>query len=116
MKTNVIYLAGDFINKATLVAVDRLSNLRQTSSSNWVKVEFKEDVEKSLLQNLPASKEVIMLNPNNWQLATDQPELLRKQILELSLQHNLNIVSLQNESQSLEEVFRNLTRREEQWV
>ena len=38
------------------------------------------------------------------------PELVRKQILELALQHNLNIVSLQNESNSLEVVFRELTQ------
>jgi ABC-2 type transport system ATP-binding protein len=35
--------------------------------------------------------------------------MVRKQLLELSLQHNLNIVSLQSESKSLEEVFRLLT-------
>jgi len=30
----------------------------------------------------------------------------------LSLQHNLNIVSLQSENQSLEDVFRSLTGKE----
>jgi ABC-2 type transport system ATP-binding protein len=45
----------------------------------------------------------------NFQLSTDQPEAVRKQLLELSLQNNWNIVSLQSESNSLEEVFRNLT-------
>jgi ABC-2 type transport system ATP-binding protein len=42
-------------------------------------------------------------------METDEPESVRKQLLELSLQHNLNIVSLQSEGQSLEEVFRKLT-------
>jgi len=36
---------------------------------------------------------------------------VRKQILEISLQNNLNIVSLQSENQSLEEVFRSLTQK-----
>ena len=40
-----------------------------------------------------------------------EPEELRKQILELSLQHNLNIVSLQSENVSLEEVFKELTTK-----
>jgi ABC-2 type transport system ATP-binding protein len=35
--------------------------------------------------------------------------MVRKQLLEMALQHNLNIVSLQSENQSLEEVFRSLT-------
>jgi ABC-2 type transport system ATP-binding protein len=32
-------------------------------------------------------------------------------VLEMSLQHNLNIVSLQTEGSSLEDVFRSLTRK-----
>lgn len=101
------------IDKGVLVADDKLSNLRQHSSSNSVKVSFKESLENDLLQNLPAAKSVNKIDANNWQLATDNPEQLRKQILELSLQHNLNIVSLQSESQSLEDVFRSLTQKAE---
>jgi len=102
------------INKGELVADDKLSNLRQrSSSSNTVKVSFKESLEKEMLQQLPAARSVNKTDANNWQLATDNPEQLRKQILELSLQHNLNIVSLQNESQSLEDVFRSLTQKAE---
>ena len=102
------------INKGELVADDKLSNLRRHStSSNTVKVSFKESLEKELLQQLPAARSVNKTDTNNWQLATDNPEQLRKQILELSLQHNLNIVSLQSESQSLEDVFRALTQKAE---
>lgn len=99
------------INKGELVADDKLSNLRQnSSSSNTVKVSFKELLEREWLLQLPAAKSVAKIDANNWQLATDNPEQLRKQIFELSLQHNLNIVSLQSESQSLEDVFRQLTQ------
>ena len=102
------------IHKGELVADDKLSNLRRhSSSSNIVKVSFKESLEKELLQQLPAAKSANKIDANNWQLATDNPEQLRKQILELSLQHNLNIVSLQSESQSLEDVFRALTQKAE---
>ena len=97
------------INKGTLVANDTLTNLRKGNSTNIVKVGFKESVPASQLQELPSVKSVNNTDPNNWQLATDDPESLRKQILELALRHNLNIVSLQSENQSLEEVFRNLT-------
>ena len=102
------------INKGELVADDKLSNLRQhSSSSNTVKVSFKESIEKNWLEQLSAAKSVNKIDPNNWQLATDNPEQLRKQIFELSLQHNLNIVSLQSDSQSLEDVFRSLTNKNE---
>ena len=99
------------INKGELVADDKLSNLRKhSSSSNAVKVSFKESIDNKWLEQLPAAKSVNKIDANNWQLATDHPEQLRKQIFELSLQHNLNIVSLQSESQSLEDVFRSLTQ------
>ena len=102
------------INKGELVADDKLSNLRQhSSSSNIVKVSFKESIDKSWLEQLATAKSVNKIDANNWQLATDNPELLRKQIFELSLLHNLNIVSLQSDSQSLEDVFRTLTQKAE---
>ena len=97
------------INKGEIVADDKLSNLRNRSSSNIVKVGFKEAVDKISLQNLSAAKSVKEADANNWLFETDNPEQLRKQILELSLQHNLNIVSLHSESRSLEDVFRTLT-------
>jgi ABC-2 type transport system ATP-binding protein len=102
------------INKGELVADDKLSNLRQhSSSSNTVKVSFKESIDKSWLEQLSAARSVNKIDANNWQLATDNPEQLRKQIFELSLLHNLNIVSLQSDSQSLEDVFRSLTQKVE---
>jgi len=100
------------INNGELVADNKLSNLRKASSSNIVKVNFKEPIESQLLENLSSARSVIKTDMNNWELATDNPEQLRKQVLELSLQHNLNIISLHSESQSLEEVFRSLTKSE----
>ncbi|MBS1934468.1 MAG: hypothetical protein JST96_10750, partial [Bacteroidetes bacterium] len=52
------------------------------------------------------------LATGNWKLETSNPESVRKQLMQLSLQHNLNIVSLQSESQSLEDVFRSLTSKD----
>lgn len=100
------------INKGNLVADDILSNLRKVSSSNIVKVNFKETIDSQLLENLPAARSANKTDMNNWSLATDNPEQLRKQVLELALQHNLNIISLYSESQSLEEIFRSLTKSE----
>ena len=97
------------INKGVLVADDSLCNLQKTSTTNLVKVGFKEPLEAEWLRRLPAVKTVNKIDTYNWSIETDEPEAVRKALLELSLQHNLNIVSLQNESQSLEEVFRTLT-------
>ena len=99
------------INKGNIVADDQLNNLQKANkNSHAVVVLFKESIDKDLLENLMEVKSVQLLPTGNWQLATDNPEFVRKQLLQMSLKHNLNIVSLQSESHSLEEVFRNLTK------
>ena len=102
------------INKGKIVADDRLQNLQQRSSSNIVRVGFKEPLEPEWLKRLSNAKSVDKIDDRTWAIATDEPEALRKQLLELSLQHNLKIVSLQSENQSLEEVFRSLTHAGDQ--
>jgi len=105
------------INKGNIVADDKLSNLQKGATDDHiVLVQFKENVPVEILRSI---KEVTSINQSvakesgqatfNFQLSTKNPESIRKQLMELSLQNNWNIVSLQSESNSLEEVFRNLT-------
>lgn len=101
------------INKGKIVADDKLSNLQKTSSTNIVKVSFKEALETEWLRRLQAVKAVNKIDTYNWTLETGQPETVRKQLLQLAIEHNLNIVSLQSENKSLEEVFRQLTAAKE---
>jgi ABC-2 type transport system ATP-binding protein len=98
------------INKGKIVADDKLSNLQNTNKkSHVVLVQFKENVDSALLSQLREVINVNQLATGNWQLPTENPESVRRQLLELALQNNLNIVSLQSENQSLEDVFRSLT-------
>jgi ABC-2 type transport system ATP-binding protein len=98
------------INKGNIVADDQLSNLQKTNkNSHTVIVQFKESIDAALLNQISNVDKIEKLQTTNYKLQTDNPEVVRKQLLELSLQHNLNIVSLQSESHSLEDVFRNLT-------
>jgi len=61
------------------------------------------------LKGIQEVNEVQQLSASNFKLQTSNADAVRKQILQLALQHNLNIVSLQDESQTLEEIFRDLT-------
>jgi ABC-2 type transport system ATP-binding protein len=98
------------INKGILVADDTLSNLQQKNKQQHeVLVSFQEAVEKKLLEGMQHVIIATQLQPTAFKLQTNNPDLVRKQLLELSLQHNLNIVSLRSESHSLEDIFRNLT-------
>lgn len=98
------------INKGTLVADDTLSNLQKgNKETHIVIVQFKEAVDKSLLEKL--NDVIIVEEPqtSNFRLQTTNPEEVRKQLLQISLQYNYNIISLQSENQSLEQIFRLLT-------
>jgi len=101
------------INKGELVADDTLNNLQKNNKSNIVRVSFKESLEMEWLQRLPAVTTASKENNNTWQLLTSDPADARKQLLELALSENLNIVSLQTEGNNLEEIFRTLTQKTE---
>lgn len=101
------------INKGKIVADDNLSNLQKTSANNIVRVTFKEALEAEWLRRLPNVKTVSKVDAFNWTIETENPETVRKGLLGLALEQNLNIVSLQSENQSLEEVFRSLTNTNE---
>lgn len=98
------------INKGKIVADDKLSSLQRSSDSNIVKVAFKEPLEPEWMRRIPGVRSLNKIDPFTWALETNEPDAVRKQLFEMALQQNLNIVSLHNENQSLEEVFRSLTQ------
>ena len=97
------------INKGKLVADDQLRNLAIRDSSKKLKVAFRESPEPAWLESLPSVISAIKKEDHTWILDTQDTDALNKQLMELALQRNLNIVSLQTESLNLEEVFRSLT-------
>jgi ABC-2 type transport system ATP-binding protein len=107
------------IHKGDIVANDKLSNLqKRNKDKHIVVVNFKEPVDKGLLDRINDVDSIEQLQTSDfksdsYRIQTSNPESVRKQILEISLQNNLNIVSLQSENQSLEEVFRSLTQKAE---
>lgn len=98
------------INKGQIVADDKLSNLQKTNKDNHIViVQFKEVIDKDQLAGMKQVSKMEKADNNLFKLHTSDPEAVRKQILELALQQQLNILSLQSESRSLEDVFRSLT-------
>ncbi|MEJ7768139.1 MAG: gliding motility-associated ABC transporter ATP-binding subunit GldA [Chitinophagaceae bacterium] len=101
------------INKGRLVADDKLSTLRRHhKNSHIVLVEFKESLHRSLLEKMEGIDQVEEMRSSCFKLSTVDPELVRRQLLQLAVSQNLNVVSLQSESHSLEEIFRELTSGE----
>lgn len=99
------------INKGQIVADDKLSNLQKSNKdSHTVIVQFKEKIDKNTFIGFKQVSEVDEAENNLFKLHTSDPEVIRKQLLELSLKEGLNIISLQSESRSLEDIFRSLTQ------
>lgn len=99
------------INRGNIVADDTLVNLQKgKGDQQTVSVSFRENIPAATLQQLKDVAGIQQLSSNNYQLTTNNPEAVRKQLLQLSVENNWNIVSLQNDSSSLEEVFKELTR------
>lgn len=105
------------INKGHIVADDSIKNLQRSSSGKqYVTVEFKETIDIEILKKLTAAIDVkyIQQSPKEsgkaiFNIQCSDADSVRKQLLQLSIDHNLNIVSLQNETQNLESVFKSLT-------
>ncbi len=97
------------INKGQLVADDTIQNLGKANAKSLVNITFDTTIDISLLKHLPSVIAVNKSNDYSFQLQTNNDTETRRQLLELALQHNLNIVSLQSEGNNLEEVFRQLT-------
>ncbi len=98
------------INKGKIVANDSLANLQKTKKDSYqVRVVFKELVLASSFAQFQAIDQLTAINESTYLIATINPELVRKQLLTLTITENLNIVSLQTEGNSLEDIFRALT-------
>jgi ABC-2 type transport system ATP-binding protein len=98
------------INKGKLIADDSVQNLRKQSNDNSIRVSFKESLEDEWLRRLSAIETITKVNTSEWLLTATDVNEAKKQLLELALQNNLNITSLQSGGQSLEDVFRSLTQ------
>src|SRR4028119_200334 len=86
------------INKGVLVADDKLSNLQQSQNTyDTVVVQFKEPVDRAVLQSLTGVDKVEEIQSTVYKLQTSDGEAVRRELLQLAVHQNLNIVSLQSE-------------------
>ena len=98
------------INKGNIVADNKLAMLQKgLSAKTIVLLQLKEEVDTEVMFAV-FNTAVQQITATSWRFETSEPEKLKKQILELTLQNNLNVVSLQSESVNLEDVFRQLTK------
>jgi ABC-2 type transport system ATP-binding protein len=97
------------INKGSIVADSRIEELRQSAAAAKLRVSFREKIEEETLGRVTGISHITKLNDHDWLLETADAEALSKELLGFTLQHNLNIVSLQTQTRRLEDIFRELT-------
>ena len=100
------------ISKGKIVADDKLANLVGKHQLNELRLEIKEVVEADIFDGI---QNIIQVNTNTWLFKTDDADALKRTLIEITLNKNLNIVSLQSETAgSLEDIFRTLTAKTDQ--
>lgn len=96
------------INKGSIVANAPLQQLRSKSDGQQLRVSFTETIEAEWLLRLPGILAAEKTDSQSWTLQTNNAQDTRKALMQLALNENLNIRSMQ-EGGSLESIFRELT-------
>ena len=100
------------INNGQIVADDSIEHLQQTSTKqNVLIVAFEKDIDTTLLNELKNLEGYENIGSYKWRLTTNDPESLRREVMQWAVKHDINISSLQAQTDTLEDVFRNLTKK-----
>ena len=95
------------INKGIIVADDKLSSLVGKKHFNELRLEIKELVNEDVFDGI---QNINRLSAHMWLFKTEDADGLKRKLIEITLNKDLNIVSLQSGSVgSLEDIFRTLT-------
>lgn len=98
------------INKGNIVADDKLQNLKKTTNrTDVIMVTFEQSVDVNIFRDF--SDIISIEQPKNsvFKFQTSNADVLKKQILQFSLEKDLNIISIQTTTENLEDIFKNLT-------
>lgn len=99
------------INNGQIVADDSIDHLREASASqNVLMVSFDKAIEPANLKKLTHMSSFESLGDNKWKLTSKNTEELPRELMQWALNNNVNITSMQSEVNSLEDVFRKLTK------
>jgi len=100
------------INRGKMVANDSVAQLqKRATGAASVQVEFSAAVEAAVLKKLPGIIDVKNEGGNRWLVSGNAKADIRKLLFDFAVQKQLTVLSLNQRENSLEEVFRELTRK-----
>lgn len=98
------------INNGTIVADDNIQNLQKTGNNSTLLVTFESIIPKDKIKQITGIGKIEDIGNMRWKLYTTKPDELRKAVMQWALNNDINISSMQSETQSMEDVFRNATQ------
>jgi ABC-2 type transport system ATP-binding protein len=98
------------IANGKIVANDTIANLQKLHTDNTLEVVFEKPVTIKQLSNLTNEKSIQAVSETTYLFTTNDSDMLRKKIMQWSIQEDINIAAMHVASSSLESVFRKLTK------
>ncbi len=99
------------IDKGKIVADRTTADMHKfTANVQMISVEFDTKVEKSELLNIPGVLDAIAVKDFLWSIRTEPDKDARPEIFKFAVKHNITVLSMNMEEQSLEETFHQLTQ------
>lgn len=100
------------IDKGKIVADDTTSKLSKMAGSGIVfRVEFKEKLNEKQLLNLSFINKVTKTPDGSWLIESVDNKDIRQEIFQFAVEKKLNVLSLSQQQQNMEDVFRRLTKK-----
>ncbi|MEY2829359.1 MAG: hypothetical protein RIQ33_1217 [Bacteroidota bacterium] len=97
------------INKGNIVADDKIEKLQQLNKNEKIFiVEFDKAIDKNLLLQIAGVVKCQDLQDNKWKINSNDD--IRNKIFDFAVKNNISLLSLNEEKQSLEDIFRHLTQ------
>ncbi len=99
------------IDRGRIVADDSKENIRKgiTAAESIVTVEFDRETTAGELMKIAGVSSVTPLKYNSWALGSSPSDDIRPAIFAFAVERKLTVLSLQKETSSLEDIFRQLT-------
>lgn len=99
------------INNGQIVADDSINRLQEMSGGKDVLVvTFDKPVSRNEIDKIGGITSADKVSDTTWQLTAGSTDELRRHVMQWALNNNINITSMQAQTQSLEDVFRKLTK------
>lgn len=97
------------INRGEIVANSDTKSLKQSVSQQTVVVEFDKVIDKSSLEKIGEIDQMLQLSEKSWRLVSTAKTDLRELLFDFAVANNVRVLSLNNNEQNMEDVFKKYT-------